>query len=47
MDGRAYGAMGLEALRDATPNLDGMAKDGTLFEILLHQQPICVCSSGE
>ena len=31
MDGRAYGAMGLEALRDATPNLDGMAKDGTLF----------------
>lgn len=44
MDGRAYGAMGLEALRDATPNLDGMAKDGTLFEYCYTNNPICVCS---
>jgi len=44
MDGRAFGAMGLKALERATPNLDALAKDGTLFEYCYTTNPICVCS---
>ena len=40
-DGRMLGAMGHPALRDATPNIDRLAREGTLFENAYCSHPIC------
>jgi arylsulfatase A-like enzyme len=44
MDGRAFGAMNCAPLKQATPVLDGMAKNGVLFENMYSNNPICCCS---
>ncbi len=40
-DGRILGAMGHRALRTATPNIDRLARNGTLFENAYCSHPIC------
>lgn len=40
-DGRMLGVMGHPALRNATPNLDRIARDGALFENAYCTHPIC------
>ena len=41
MDGRMLGAMGHPALRNATPNIDRIARSGALFENTYCSHPIC------
>lgn len=41
MDGRALGCMGHPAMRRATPNLDALARQGTLFRTAYTNNPIC------
>jgi arylsulfatase K len=41
MDGRALGCMGHPAMRRATPNLDALARQGTLFRNTYTNSPIC------
>ena len=43
-DGRMLGAMGHPAMRNATPNIDRIARSGALFENTYCSHPIC-CSS--
>jgi len=40
-DGRMLGAMGHPALREATPNIDRIAREGTLFENAYCTHPLC------
>ncbi|MCL2832074.1 MAG: sulfatase-like hydrolase/transferase [Treponema sp.] len=44
MDGRAFGAMGFSPLKQATPALDRIARDGVMFERAYSNNPICCCS---
>jgi choline-sulfatase len=44
MDGRLLGSMGHPAMRNATPNLDALAQQGTMFRTFYCNSPICVCS---
>ena len=41
MDGRKMGCMGHPALRNATPNLDGLADEGVLFANAYTNCPVC------
>jgi arylsulfatase K len=41
MDGRKMGCMGHPALRNATPNLDGLANTGTLYRNAYTNCPVC------
>ena len=41
MDGRKMGCMGHPAMRNATPNLDGLAEDGVLFRNAYTNCPVC------
>ena len=41
MDGRKMGCMGHPALRNATPNLDGLAEEGVLFTNAYTNCPVC------
>jgi arylsulfatase A-like enzyme len=40
MDGRAMGCMGHPAMKRATPNLDRLASEGTLFSDTYTNNPI-------
>ena len=40
-DGRMLGALGHPALKNATPNIDRIARSGTLFENAYCSHPIC------
>ncbi len=44
MDGRAMGAMGLPPLKNATPAMDFMAREGVIYENFYSNNPICCCS---
>lgn len=44
MDGRAMGAMGLQALRNATPAMDSLAREGVMYDNFYTNNPICCCS---
>ncbi len=41
MDGRVMGCMGHRAVRNATPNMDRMARNGVLFANAYSNNPIC------
>ena len=44
MDGRMLGSIGHPAMRNATPNLDALAQQGTMLRNFYCNSPICVCS---
>ena len=44
MDGRAFGSMGFSPLKNSTPAMDSLAREGTIFEQAYTSSPICVCS---
>ena len=41
MDGRAMGCMGHPSMKQATPNLDALARRGVLFRNAYTNNPIC------